>query len=51
MVMDELLSVEFELWNSIIEHKAQDAPIIIIQDLERAHQHIVDAMTILTGGE
>jgi hypothetical protein len=46
-MMDKLRAVEFELWNSIIEHKEQDAPIIIIQDLERAHQHIVDAMTIL----
>ena len=33
IVKDKLRAVEFELWNSIIEHTAQEAPIIIINDL------------------
>jgi len=47
MVMDKLRAVEFELWNSIVEHKAQEAPIIIIQGLQEAHEHIKAAITIL----
>ena len=51
IVKDKLRAVEFELWNSIIEHTAQEAPIIIINDLQIAHEHIKAAITILTEDE
>ena len=51
MVMDKLRAVEFELWDSIFEHIKQDAPIIIIEDLRRAHLYIQNAITILTEDE
>jgi hypothetical protein len=43
----KLIAAEFEIWNSIIEHKKQEAPQVIIDELERAHSHIVCAMKIL----
>ena len=43
----KLIAAEFELWNSIVEHKKQEAPQVIIDKLERAHSHIVRAMKIL----
>ena len=43
----KLQAVEFEIWNSIVEHKAADAPDIIIDELDRAHRHLMDAMRVL----
>jgi hypothetical protein len=44
---DCLALTEFEIWNSIIEHKKQEAPQVIIDELEEAHSHLVVAMKIL----
>ena len=39
--------VEFEIWNSIVEHKKAEAPAVVIAELQEAYDHIVKAMQIL----
>ena len=39
--------IEFEIWNSIVEHEKAEAPASVIAELKEAHEHILMVKYIL----
>ena len=50
-MMDEIKKAEFLVWNSIIEHRKQAAPKMIIEDLLKVQHHLQEALRILNEGD
>ena len=50
-MIDAIKKAEFGVWDSIIEHRKQGAPDIIIEALLKVQHHLQEALRILNEGD